>query len=125
MYLWAAQHAEAALAAVLAVPAVSEAMAANAEAAMAQNWFLAAFAGPLSSTPYKLYAVLAPQAGAALPAFALASVAARLPRFLIVSVGVALIGQGLSRWLGERGRVGLLIGAWLLFYAAFFALMPN
>mgnify|MGYP006915258556 CR=1 FL=1 len=44
---------------------------------------------------------------------------------LIVSVGVSLIGRALSRWLGERPLLWLLIGAWLLFYAVFFALMPN
>jgi len=125
MFAWSAHAPEAARAAVLAVPAISAAMAEHAADAMAENWFLATLAGPLSSTPFKLYAILAPAAGASLPAFALAGVAARLPRFLVVSIGVALAGQGLARWLSERQRLWLLIGAWLLFYAAFFALMPN
>jgi hypothetical protein len=125
MYLWSASDPEAARASVLAVPAISETMAAHAAAAMEQNWFVATFLGPLTSSPFKLYAVLAPHAGASLPAFALASIAARLPRFLIVSIGVALIGRALSRWLSERQRLWVLIGAWLLFYAVFFALMPN
>jgi alpha-beta hydrolase superfamily lysophospholipase len=125
MYLWSTTDPAAARAAVLAVPAISEAMAARAADAMADNWFTATLLGPLSSTPFKLYAVLAPHAGASVPAFALASVLARLPRFLIVSIGVALIGRALSRWLSARRLFWLLIGAWLLFYAAFFALMPN
>ncbi|MGD9980235.1 MAG: hypothetical protein AB7H66_14175 [Hyphomonadaceae bacterium] len=125
MYLWAADNFAAARAAVLAVPAIGEAMAAHAEAAMAGNWFLATFVGPLSSTPFKLYAILAPHAGAPLPLFALASIAARLPRFLLVSTGVAMIGRVLSRRLSERQLLWRLIGAWLLFYAVFFALMPN
>jgi hypothetical protein len=125
MYLWSVNDPAAARAAVLAVPAISEAMAARAADAVAQNWFSATLLGPLTSTPFKLYAILAPHAGASVPAFALASVLARLPRFLIVSIGVALIGRGLSRWLGERQLLWLLIGAWLLFYAVFFALMPN
>jgi hypothetical protein len=125
MYLWAARDYAAAREAVLAVPAISDAMAMHAQAAMANDWFLATFLGPLSNTPFKLYAILAPQAGAPLPLFALASIAARLPRFLIVSIGVALIGQGLRRWLTERQLLWVLAGAWLLFYAGFFALMPN
>jgi hypothetical protein len=125
MYAWSASHATAARKAVLAVPAISEAMAAHAERAMAENWFVATLYGPLTNTPFKLYAILAPHAGAALPAFALASIAARLPRFLIVSIGVALIGRGLSRWLSERQLLWVLIGAWLLFYVLFFARMPN
>jgi len=125
MYLWSTIDAAAAREAVLAVPSISDAMAQRAEVAMAENWFLATLLGPLSSTPFKVFAILAPAAGAPLPAFALASVAARLPRFLIVSIGVSLIGRILGRWLSERQLLWVLIGAWLLFYAVFFALMPN
>lgn len=78
---------------------------------MADNWFLATFLGPLSSTPFKLYAILAPAVGAPLPAFALAAIAARLPRFLIVAIGVSLIGRILGRWLSERQLIWVLIGA--------------
>ncbi|MEQ1489352.1 MAG: hypothetical protein ABL932_02270 [Terricaulis sp.] len=125
MYLWSANDAATAREAVLAVPAISEAMVAHAEQGMAANWFLATLLGPLTSTPFKVFAMLAPYAGAWLPAFALAAIAARLPRFLIVSIGVPLIGRALSRWLSERQLLWGLIGAWLLFYAVFFALMPN
>lgn len=125
MFLWATQNFGAAREAVLAVPSISDTMAARAQAAMEENWFVATLLGPLSSTPFKLYAILAPAAGAPLPAFALASVAARLPRFLIVSIGASLISRGLSRWLSEKQRLWVLIGAWLLFYAVFFTLMPN
>ncbi len=86
MFLWSAHDAAGARAVVLAVPAVSEAMAADAARAMAEHgWFAATLAGPLSFTPFKLYAILAPEAGASAAGFALASVAARLPRFLLVS----------------------------------------
>jgi membrane protein YqaA with SNARE-associated domain len=126
MYLWSAHDPASAYQTVLALPAISEAMGAGARRAMeTQGWFVATFEGPLTSTPYKVYAVLAPQVSAPLPAFALASIAARLPRFLVVSIGVALIGRGLRRWLNERQLLWLLAGAWLLFYTAFFARMPN
>ena len=125
MYLWSTNDPAMAREAVLAVPAISEAMAQRAQQVMAENWFLATFLGPLTSTPFKLFAILAPHAGAPLPAFALAAIAARLPRFLIVSIGVSLIGRFLSRWLSERQLIWVLIGAWLLFYAVFFTLMPN
>ncbi len=125
MYLWSAHDPAAARDAVLAVPAVSEAMVAHAADATRENWFLATMLGPTSSTPYKVYATLAPHVGAALPLFALASIAARLPRFLIVSVGWALIGRVLRRWLSETRLLWVLICAWLVFYVAFFARMPN
>jgi membrane protein YqaA with SNARE-associated domain len=125
MYIWSSEDFETAYAAVSAVPAISDAMVGRALDAMAPNWFLATLFGPLSSTPFKVYAILAPAVNAPLPAFALAAIAARLPRFLIVSIGVSLIGRFLSRWLSERQLLWVLIGAWLLFYAAFFTLMPN
>jgi hypothetical protein len=125
MAAWSLSDPAAARAAVLAVPAISEAMAQSAAAAMADNWFIATFLGPLSSTPFKLYAILAPYAGASLPAFALAGVAARLPRFLVVSIGVALIGRVLTPRVSAQAQTWLLAGAWVLFYAVFFALMPN
>jgi hypothetical protein len=125
MYFWSAQDPDAARAAVLAVPAVSEAMAARAESAMAENWILATVLGPLSTTPYKLYAVLAPHMDVSAAAFAAAAIPARLPRFLIVSIGVALIGRWLEPRLGARRLAWVLAAAWLAFYALFFALTPN
>jgi hypothetical protein len=117
MFWWSSTDPTSARETVLAVPAISE--------AMAGNWFLATLLGPLSSTPYKLYAVLAPQAGASLPAFAAASVVARLPRFLIVSAGVAFIGHWLQRRVSMVRLSWLLAAFWLVFYAVFFARMPN
>jgi membrane protein YqaA with SNARE-associated domain len=126
MYLWSQADPAAARAAVLAVPAISEAMFIHARESMGtHNWFNATMAGPLSSTPFKVYAVWAPWAGASLPAFALASIAARLPRFLIVAIGAALIGRALRPKLSERQLLWLLAGGWIAFYAVFFALMPN
>jgi len=126
MFLWSASNPDAARTAVLALPAISVAMAEAAETAMAaQGWFAATLSGPLSRTPFKVYAILAPHAAAPLPLFALASVVLRLPRFLIVSAGVALIGRWLRPRLGEQRLLWLLIGGWLAFYTAFFMLTPN
>jgi membrane protein YqaA with SNARE-associated domain len=125
MYVWSAHDPISAGGAVAAVPAISDLMMEMAAEDMQMNWFDATLMGPLSSTPYKVYAVIAPHVGVSLPLFALASVIARLPRFLIVSVGVAWIGRLIEPWLGPRAPILILTGAWLLFYAAFFALMPN
>jgi len=126
MYAWAAADPEGALAFVLAVPAISVAMAEAAARAMAEaGWFPATLAGPLTRTPYKLYAVLAPGAGAPLLLFAAASVLARLPRFLIVGVGAALIARRIAPKLGARRVLLMLFAGWVLFYAAFFALTPG
>lgn len=125
MYLWSASDFDTARAIVERVPAISDSMIGTAAWNMGGNWIVATFLGPLSATPYKVFAIVAPHEGAPLLAFALASVLARLPRFLVISIGVSLIGRALSRWLSERQLLWVLIGAWLLFYAVFFALMPN
>lgn len=126
MFAWSAENAEAARAAVLAVPAINEEMAQGAaHAVAAHGWFWATLLGPLSTTPYKLYAILAPHAGAPLLVFAAASVAARLPRFLVVSAGVALIGGRLAPWLGSRRLPWVLAGCWALFYLIYFSLNPS
>ncbi|MGQ0532473.1 MAG: hypothetical protein ACT4OF_07255 [Caulobacteraceae bacterium] len=125
MYLWSTSDPVAAREAVLALPAISEAMAERAAEQMRHNWFAAALLGPLSSTPFKLYAIIAPHMGASLPAFALAAIAARLPRFLIVSVGVALIGRLIEPRLGARRLIWVFTVAWVLFYIMFFTLVPS
>jgi hypothetical protein len=125
MYAWAGSDPAGAYAAVLAVPAISAGMGETARAAMAENWFLATLAGPLSSTPFKLFAVLAPESGAGFAAFALAGTAARLPRFVVIAVGAALLQAWLEPVLGRTRLRWALAGGWVLFYVAFFGLMPN
>jgi membrane protein YqaA with SNARE-associated domain len=125
MFLWSQSDPPAARAAVLAVPAISEFMFLNAGHGMFSNWLLATFLGPLSSTPFKVYAVLAPHFGVSLAPFALASIFARLPRFLVIGCGVALIGRWLEPRFGRKALLWLLGAAWIAFYAVFFMAMPN
>jgi uncharacterized membrane protein YdjX (TVP38/TMEM64 family) len=111
---------------VLAVPAINDAMAAAAAASIeAHGWFAATLLGPLSTTPYKLYAILAPHAGAPLLLFAAASVIARLPRFVMASVAVAFVGKKLTPAIGANHVAAVLAMCWLVFYAAYFALNPS
>jgi membrane protein YqaA with SNARE-associated domain len=125
MFAWSTANADVARAAVLAVPAINEAMATEAAASVEMHgWFLATLLGPLATTPYKLYAILAPHEGAPFLLFAAASILARLPRFLIVGAGVAFIGRWLEPWLGAR-LIWVLAGAWVIFYVAYFATHPS
>ena len=126
MYLWSQSDPDGAYAAVAAVPAISADMLRSAQGAMGEHWFYATVVGPLTSTPYKVFAIFAPHAGVPVWAFALASVIARLPRFLGVGIGVALIAAQLRRRkLRERTILAILAGCWLAFYVLFFSLMPG
>jgi hypothetical protein len=125
LYLWSSAQPAAARDAVLAVPAISDAMAAKAQAAIqTQGWFIAALQGPLTSTPYKVYAIFAPSAIALAP-FAAATVLVRLPRFLAVSLLSALGGHFLRARIPERWLTWALCAYWAVFYVLFFLRMPN
>jgi membrane protein YqaA with SNARE-associated domain len=126
MFMWSVRDPAHARAAVLDVPAINEAMARAAEASIAaQGWFLATLLGPLSTTPYKLYAIAAPHAGAPLWLFAAASVATRLPRFVLAGAGSSIIARRLAPILGERRLIWVYASAWVLFYVAYLSLNPS
>ncbi|MBI5941192.1 MAG: hypothetical protein HY859_12260 [Caulobacterales bacterium] len=126
MYGWSARNPVAALNTVAAVPAVSTPMIVNASVAMdREGWFAAALKGPITSTPYKVYALLAPSRGATVWGFALGALPIRLPRFLLAAVAFAVI-----RWLAQ-GRIDarwLITGFtawWVLFYVWFWVAHPG
>lgn len=126
IYLWSQKDPASAGRAVAAVPAVSEAMIAEARADMArEGWLVAALKGPLTSTPYKVYAMLAPAAGASLPAWMAAAFPVRLPRFVGVALGFALARRLAAGRVSRRGLIILFGLGWVLFYGWFWASHPN
>lgn len=126
MFLWSRQDPAAAARAVAAVPAVSDAMIADARIDMArEGWLVAALKGPLTSTPYKVYAMLAPQSGASLPAWMAAAFPVRLPRFIAVAMAFALARRLAAGRVSKRGLIYLFGLSWVLFYGWFWASHPN
>lgn len=126
MWLWSANAPDAALKVVAAVPSVSDAMIDKARGDMArEGWIIASLKGPLTSTPYKVYAALAPQAGASLPAFAAAALPVRLPRFLLVAAAFSLIGAIMRGRVGPKTLLAVFTTGWLLFYGWFWMTRPG
>lgn len=122
MHAWGAADPAAARDALDAVPAVSAAAVAGVGEALAADGWIALFVGPLTGTPYKIYAVEAGRLGLGLLPLLAVSVPARLVRFVLVT----LLATGLVRAPGLRRlplpRQRLLHAvAWTLFYAAFLA----
>lgn len=126
MALWASRDASAAAAALAALPAIDSALIGETAARWADGGYLAMAKGAFAGTPYKLFAFAhsqSPQGGAAM--FLLGSIAARLPRFVLVALGVSLIGRVVGSWLGLNARLWLLALCWTGFYAWYFSVMPG
>jgi hypothetical protein len=107
-----------------ALPGISPAMIADAVRGFAQHGWSAALVGAFSGVPYKLYAHAAAVDGASLPALLLMTPLVRLPRFLLIAAGAALIGRWGNPRIGAGRLSALLLAGWALFYAWYFHVMP-
>jgi membrane protein YqaA with SNARE-associated domain len=116
MYHWGATRPEVAVPIVAAVPAVGTAMMENAAAAMHERGVIAPILGPLTATPYKVYAVQAAAAGIPLWLFMVISPIARLPRFLLATLLAAGAARALPR-ASSRTLFGIWAATWIAIYA--------
>ncbi len=117
----AAIHAPALVAAIMrSVPFISDLMIARVRNEYADMGNRALFYGPISGTPYKLYAFAAPPY-ASLAIFLAVSIPARLLRFLTVGGFATLMAYLLRRYLkcSDRILVGIHAAAWAVFYVAY------
>ena len=125
MYLWGAHDLARAAAVLDGVPAVSLGQIAHVRGEIETSGLFAVLLGPLSGTPYKLYAVEAGALGVGLGRFLLITIPARLVRFTLVT----LLAAGLARVPPLRRsspqakrRIHAL--AWTAFYVFYFAVEP-
>jgi len=125
MYSMGRVDADAANALLDAVPAISRAMIERVRSSLASSGTLALFLGPLTGTPYKIYAVASGNLELGLPAFLLVSVPARGLRFAALVLGTSWASTGrFSKWsLGKKRSLLALL--WVVFYAAYFAVHPG
>ena len=124
MFGWAARDAEGAGDAVARVPFIRARMFAHVRAGYQAHWAGAVFLGPLTGTPYKIYAVQAP-AFIGRATFLMETVPARGERFVLVWAVFGVVGAWLRRtrkWTAERMMVvpGVF---WVLFYAVNWSLI--
>lgn len=124
---WASAAPEASRAAIESLPGIDAALYDEAAASMAwprYGWAVM-MEGAFRGVPYKLYAHAAGVEGAGMASFFLASVLARLPRFLLVGLVAGLAGPYLRRRLRARTLWLLFALAWTAFYAWYFAAMSG
>lgn len=106
------------------LPAIDASMIAAARERLAADGPAALFAGVLTGTPYKVFVIEARDLGIGPGLFLAVSIPARLGRFLIVTAAAHLFCRATRHRLPESGQRTVLLGFWVVFYAAFFALMP-
>jgi len=124
MYTWGGTDQGTAAATLERVPAIDLAMIEQVERDLQSRGVLAMVAGSFSGVPYKIYAVKASGTGIPLWPFLLMTLPARLLRFALVSV---VVGGISTRWLKawpRRRKLLALAAFWILFYTAFFLVMP-
>ena len=85
----------------------------------------AVFVGPLTGTPFKLYALEAAGAGLGLVSFVLVSLPARMLRFVLVVLLTHWIASALRRVAGTGALRALHAAAWISFYAWYFYVMSG
>ncbi len=102
------------------VPAVSQSMIERVNEDLNHHGVWSLFLGPITGTPYKVYAAQAATAGIGLGLFLLISIPARLIRFVLVTAAFHYI----LKWMGCSGRntlsLSLIIIFWILFYIFYF-----
>jgi membrane protein YqaA with SNARE-associated domain len=103
------------------IPGIGPRMIDEAAAAFAEDGVGAMLAGSFSGVPYKLFAHAAGLEQSPPIVFLVLSVAARLPRFLLVAVIFGSIRPVLSSRLSRRRIATIFIVFWVLFYAAYFS----
>ncbi len=125
MFWWGHTNAPAALVALDFLPAISPGMLAAVAQSLEQQGYLAMLWGPMSGTPYKIYAVQAGALGLSLPVFLLMTVSARLMRFLAVTLLVAFVARRLLAAWSPAAKFLLTLCLWCGFYILYFVAMPN
>lgn len=126
MATWTAGDPQSARAALVALPAIDAALIDDALHRWQSGGYVAMAQAAFAGVPYKLYAHAQgtdPHGGAA--SFVTGSIAARLPRFVLMALAVATIGRWLRPRTTLRQRALLFAAGWATFYAWYFAAMQG
>lgn len=125
IYYWGKYSPVNALATVEKVPAISTDLTHYVAIEMQDKGIWAILLGPLTGTPYKIYAAQAANTGISIWAFMLISIPARLLRFMLNTVLCHYLARIVNRAGVTTPSLYLLLGGWVLFYSVYFSLMPG
>lgn len=124
MYYLGAQYFAQIEAALPLVPAVSTDMVDKVGADIGAHSLLYAMSqGMFAGVPYKIYASWAGHLSAPLLVFIVATIIARMARFITVTALAHLIRKALKKRLSQSVILRIHIGAWVCFYVFYFYTM--
>lgn len=124
LFSWSVRDPQTATQAIAHVPFVRRRMLDDVHSEYIQRGMTALFLGPLFGTPYKIYAVEAPEFERE-PAFLLATAPARGERFLLVWAAFGWAGVPLRRRLRHTDAQLALVCAvfWVLLYSCYWGMI--
>ena len=131
LWLWASTHPKDVIELMLVLPGIDAGLVAQTHDDWARGGMIAMTIGSFSGVPYKLYALAAGSMGAgsmgagtgALALFALASIIARLPRFVLVALVAGWAGPRTVQRFGKRPVWTAFFMGWAAFYALYWSAM--
>lgn len=122
MFGWGTTHPRAAEATLDRVPGISHSDVVRVGGEIENHGMVAVFLGPMTGTPYKIYAVEASVSGIGLLPLLAVSVPARWLRFVLVTLlAIGLMHLPRLRELSLRSRHVVHAAAWAAFYVFYFA----
>lgn len=124
IWLWASTNPKEVIELMLTIPGISAELVTSAHNDWVDGGVVAMTSGSFSGVPYKLYALAAGSQGSgfgALAVFVLASIIARLPRFILVAAVAGWAGPKLVERFGARAAWAGFALAWAGFYTVYWS----
>lgn len=124
LFWWGLNDVDSASTIIEMIPAINHDMLARVQLDLSEQGLSAVMLGPLSGTPYKVYAINAANTEASIWLFLLISIPARLVRFIIV----VACSHYLSQLITNKTKLNplmIIICFWLLFYGGYFYIMSH
>ncbi len=120
MYFWGMWQPQEAREYLDYIPAINPVMIEGVNTQLTNKGVVAIFMGPLSGTPYKIYAVQSGEQGISFYLFMLVSIPARFIRFVLVTTFFHYLLKAIANVTGDQYKLGILTFSWLVFYATYF-----
>jgi len=121
MYLWGNSNQSYVNHVLETIPAIDAVMIKMANNQLQQQGIIAVLLGPLSGTPYKIYAVQAAGHEISLWLFMFITIPARLIRFMLVTTFFHYALKAVYRFTGYEHHLKLLLISWFGFYGFYFS----